>query len=140
MVEQAPQGPPPRPGFAGVGSRRTRWRPLKPRQEFFRRFASYALASAALIGGALLIGALGYHVTEKMRWIDAVYTAAMILTGMGPTEPLKTDAGKIFATGYALVSALVFFSAATLLLAPVVKRFLHRFHLEFEDDSPQPHG
>lgn len=91
-----------------------------------------------LIGGALLVGATGYHLTEKMRWIDAVYTAAMILTGMGPTEALRTDAGKIFATVYALLSALVFFAAASLLLAPIVRRFLHRFHLEFEEDAPPP--
>ncbi len=58
----------------------------------------------------------------------------MILGGMGPVNPLKTDAGKIFASFYALYSGLAILSVAGLILAPVVHRFLHKFHVDDDRD------
>ena len=54
----------------------------------------------------------------------------MILGGMGPVDPIKTAAGKIFASFYALYSGLAIISIAGLLLAPIVHRFLHKFHVD----------
>ena len=59
----------------------------------------------------------------------------MILTGMGPVNPMTTDAAKLFASFYALFSGLAFLSVAAVLFAPVFHRFLHRFHLDMEDDE-----
>jgi hypothetical protein len=77
-----------------------------------------------------LIGILGYRELEGMAWIDAILNAAMILGGMGPVDPLKTDAGKLFASFYALFSGIVFLVVASLLVAPIFHRLLHHFHLE----------
>jgi hypothetical protein len=49
---------------------------------------------------------------------------------MGPVDPLKSTAAKVFASFYALFSGLAFIGIATLILAPFARRFLHRFHLE----------
>ena len=57
----------------------------------------------------------------------------MILTGMGPVSQMRTDAGKVFAIGYALFSGFVFLSVVALVLAPIAHRLLHAFHLESED-------
>jgi hypothetical protein len=65
-----------------------------------------------------------------MTLTDAYVNAAMILSGMGPLDAPKTEAGKIFAGSYALYSGLAVIVAAGILLAPVVHRMLHRFHLE----------
>ncbi len=51
----------------------------------------------------------------------------MILGGMGPVDPIRTTAGKLFASFYALYSGLAIISVAGRLLAPIVHRFLHRF-------------
>jgi len=72
----------------------------------------------------------GYHYFEGMEWIDAFANASMILSGMGPLNPLQTSAGKLFAGFYALYSGLALIVAVGILLAPVVHRVLHRFHLE----------
>ena len=61
-------------------------------------------------------------------WIDAFVNAAMLLGGMGPVNPLQTDAGKLFAGLYALYAGLVFLAVAGLLLAPFAHRLLHWFH------------
>jgi hypothetical protein len=54
----------------------------------------------------------------------------MILGGMGPVDPLATNAAKIFASVYALFSGLAFIGIVSVLLAPFVHRMLHRIHAE----------
>jgi hypothetical protein len=103
---------------------------LLPRHLFFRRLGRFVLAAALLIGGSWLIGIIGYRVLEGMEWIDAILNAAMILGGMGPVNALHTNAGKLFASFYALFSGVVFLLALGLIVAPIAHRLLHRFHLE----------
>ena len=104
--------------------------PLLPRAVYLKRVAhSFAIASA-IIGGALCIGILGYHQFDKLSWLDAFENAAMILSGMGPLTQSEPDAGKVFAGCYALFSGLAFITSVSVVLAPVLHRFLHKFHLE----------
>jgi hypothetical protein len=109
---------------------------LLPPHLFYRRVARSALIAALLIGGSLGIGVLGYHFSVGLSWLDSLLNASMILTGMGPVDPVTSPAGKIFASAYALFSGVAFLTIVAVLLAPVVHRFLHRFHLELgRDDS-----
>ncbi len=107
-----------------------RHQPLLPRAQFLLRLAWHGIVALLVVGVALGIGILGYHLTEGLSWLDSLLNASMILGGMGPVNPLNTTAGKIFASFYALFSGLVFLGAAGLLFAPVFHRFLHRFHME----------
>jgi hypothetical protein len=107
---------------------------LLPRAEFAQRVARNFLVASVLIGLSLVAGMLGYHLTEGMDWVDAFANASMILSGMGPLEPLKSTAGKLFAGCYALYSGLVLVLASGVVLAPILHRMIHRFHLE-EDKS-----
>ncbi len=106
--------------------------PLLPRPQFVHRLARSGLFAALIIVVSLLVGMAGYHWFEQMPWIDAFANAAMILSGMGPVNPLKTDGGKIFAGMYALYSGLALIGVAGVIFAPAVHRFLHRFHLDEE--------
>jgi hypothetical protein len=54
----------------------------------------------------------------------------MILSGMGPLISPVTAGGKLFAGFYALYSGLAVLVIAGVIFAPVVHRFLHRFHME----------
>jgi hypothetical protein len=81
------------------------------------------------------VGTLGYHHFGHLEWIDALLNAAMILTGMGPVDPMKTAPGKLFATFYCLFSGIVFLSLMAIIMAPIYHRFLHTFHLPDEDDE-----
>lgn len=121
-------------GKGSEGSRR-RHRPLPPRHVFLQHLASQAGIAAAVVAASLLLGACGYHFTAGLPWLDALLNASMILTGMGPVDVLKTAPAKVFATFYALFSGVVFLSVMAILLAPVLHRFLHRFHLELEPDE-----
>ncbi len=109
--------------------------PLASRGVFVRRMARYVALSIAIILVSLMIGIVGYHVTEGLSWIDSLLNASMILGGMGPVDPIRTVAGKLFASFYALFSGMVFLVAVGVLIAPAFHRFLHRFHLEIADDK-----
>ena len=50
---------------------------------------------------------------------------------------MTSDAGKVFATAYALFSGIVFLTTVAVLVAPVAHRFLHRFHLEADEERPE---
>ncbi|MEA2560758.1 MAG: hypothetical protein QOH06_2262 [Acidobacteriota bacterium] len=104
--------------------------PLLSRRAFLARLALHGAAALGLIFGSLALGAVGYHATEGLPWLDAVLNAAMILTGMGPVSPLHTVSGKLFATCYALFSGVAFLAIAGLLVAPIGHRILHTLHLE----------
>ena len=104
--------------------------PLASRRSFAMRMARHILASIGLSLITLAIGMLGYHLLEEMSWVDAFVNAAMIVTGMGPTTPLHTDAGKIFAGVYAIFAFVVYVGNMGIILAPVTHRILHSFHLD----------
>ncbi|MCE3002612.1 MAG: hypothetical protein LW860_07915 [Xanthomonadaceae bacterium] len=105
-------------------------RALPSRRDFAGRLLRAVGFGTAIIGISLAAGMLGYRWFEGMAWIDAFANAAMILSGMGPLQPLVTPAGKVFAGLYAIYSGLALISIAGIVFAPVVHRFLHRFHLE----------
>lgn len=107
-----------------------RTKPLLPRRLFLFRLARNFWFGVLILGFSLGIGMTGYHVCEKMSWLDAFANASMILSGMGPLTPIETSAGKIFAGCYALFSGVAFLTSVGVLFAPVAHRFLHKFHLE----------
>jgi hypothetical protein len=112
-----------------------RTKPLLPRKVYYRRLARHAALGLAVIVVSLGIGMAGYHIFEKLPWVDAFVNAAMILSGMGPVATLQTDGGKIFAGCYALFSGLTLIAILGIIFAPVVHRALHKFHLEDEGRS-----
>jgi len=109
-----------------------RTKPLLPRKVYYQRLARHAALGVMVIAVSLGLGMIGYHVFEKLPWVDAFVNAAMILSGMGPVATLQTDAGKIFAGCYALFSGLTLVAILGIIFAPVIHRALHQFHLEDE--------
>ncbi|PYI46730.1 MAG: hypothetical protein DMF10_08605 [Verrucomicrobia bacterium] len=103
---------------------------LLSRAEFRKRVGRHGLVALGVLVFGLGIGVLGYHWLARLSWIDSLLNASMILGGMGPVDPLKSDAAKIFASCYALFSGLAFIGIVSVLLAPFVHRMLHRVHAE----------
>jgi hypothetical protein len=109
--------------------------PLLSAPKFFLRFLSCTIVGLIFIVTALAIGMLGYHGFEGMSWLDAFTNAAMTLSDMGLTSPIRTVSGKIFSGIYALLSGLFFLSVFTVMIAPIVHRFMHKFHLQTGDST-----
>ena len=108
--------------------------PLASQSEFAQRMVRFGLLAAGVIIFSLGIGILGYHYLESLSWIDSLLNATMILGGMGPVNTLQTNAGKVFASFYALYSGIILLASVGVLATPIFHRFMHRFHLELEDD------
>jgi hypothetical protein len=107
-----------------------RSKPLLPLPAFYARLARSLGVGLLVIVFALGLGMVGYRTFEGMSWLDAFVNAAMILSGMGPVSSLQTAGGKLFAGCYALFSGLAFITILGIIFAPLVHRFLHRFHVE----------
>ena len=108
--------------------------PLLPRVAFLARLGRSFGLTLLIVGVSLLFGSVGYHhFGDDLTWVDALLNAAMILTGMGPVDHMPTASGKLFATFYALYSGVAFLSMISVVLAPLIHRLLHKFHLEEED-------
>jgi hypothetical protein len=88
------------------------------------------------VGGVLLaislaIGVVGYHLIGGLASIDAFLDSSMILSGMGPVSPLHTDGAKLFAGCYAIYCGVMLLAITGVILAPLIHRSLHKFHLEW---------
>lgn len=105
-------------------------KPVTSLRVYARRQLWYALLSGVVVMIALGIGVVGYRALEHRSWVDSLYSAAMILTGMGPAFEMKTDTGKLFASAYAIFSAAIFLTAASIMISPALHRVLHRLHME----------
>ena len=107
--------------------------PLLPKDEYRRRVLQHAMTGFGLIAVSLAVGVIGYHVTGGFGWLDSLYNASMILGGMGPVIADIKDtpqALKWFASFYALYSGLALLTSAGVLMAPIVHRILHSFHID----------
>lgn len=107
-----------------------RHRKVISRLAFARRMTLAIGLWGVLTFGGLVIGMVGYAVTEGMGLADSFVNAAMILSGMGPVAELHTTTGKVFAGCYAILSGLIIVIGAGFVLAPIAHRVLHRFHVE----------
>ena len=103
-------------------------------REYLQRQFHSVLIACIIVLVALVPGLAGYHWLEGLPWVDSLLNASMILASMGPMDHPQTQAGKLFASGYALFLGIVFVAVATILVAPFAHRLLHRFHVVTESD------
>ena len=105
--------------------------PLAPRGRYQQRRLRASLLAGGVIAASLAMGVFGYHYFGGIEsWVDCLYSASMILGGMGPVAELKTTGGKLFASFYALYSGVALLTSVGVLIAPALHRALHRFHIE----------
>lgn len=107
-----------------------RTQPMVSRGRFMRRQLRYMAGAIAFVGFSLALGTWGYVVFGDLGVVDALLNAAMILSGMGPVDAMRSTAAKLFAAGYAMYSGVALLTTVAVLLAPVVHRMLHALHLD----------
>lgn len=99
-------------------------------RQFIRRLVRHFGLAIALVGTSLLAGMVGYVWLAGMTWVDAFLNASMLLGGMGEVTELRSDAAKIFAGVYALYAGLAFIVSASIIVAPIAHRILHKLHVD----------
>jgi hypothetical protein len=108
---------------------------LAPLPVFIRRLMSSLIFAVSIVAVALFFGIAGYHWIAGFGWVDSLLEASMILGGMGPINPLSSNGAKLFASAYALFSGLVFIAIMGVILAPIIHRIIHSFHLDEQRES-----
>lgn len=103
---------------------------LAPKKVFYRRMAYNLAVATFLLLICLLVGVVGYHVTDGIPWIDSIHNASLILSGMGPVVEIKSTAGKLFSSFYALFSGVAFITNIGIVLTPAAHRFFHKLHIQ----------
>lgn len=106
---------------------------LLTRRQFVRRIALHVLYALLVMGATLAIGVVAHILLEPVNWHDAVLNTALIVGGIGPYIVPATAGGKLFFAVYSMFVGLVFVGTMGIILAPVVHRIVHKFHLD-EDD------
>lgn len=107
--------------------------PLLSTNQFYQRVIKTILIASAIIVFSLFIGIIGFHYTCEATWIDSLHNSSMLLSGMGPVINITNTGGKIFSSSYALFSGVVFITNIGVILAPLIHRLYHHFHLEEEN-------
>ena len=104
-----------------ASARHTRFR-------FVAQFGANIAAAFLLVGFSLVMRTVGYHHYVRMAWI-AFTNAAMMVTSMGPLDPLNTPAARIWGACFALYSGLALAATTGLIIAPIVHAFVGRLHV-----------
>ena len=110
-------------------------KPLLSRAKFTLRVIMHVAVALIVLLFSLGLGVVGYRVICGFQWMDSMLNASMILAGMGPVDKPDADAGKLFASLYALFSGIVFIGVAGIVIAPIAHRLLHKLHLEDKERS-----
>lgn len=103
---------------------------LAPARVYLWRTFNLFVISFTFLALSLGLGVCGYHYYAGLGFIDSLLNASMILTGMGPIDPMKTDAAKLFASCYSIYSGVAFLTSIGVFIAPTLHRLLHKFHIE----------
>jgi hypothetical protein len=106
---------------------------LSQPKHYLNNILKNALVAFTVITISLFLGIAGYMYFFKLSFVDGLYNASMILTGMGPVDKPINNAGKIFASFYAIYSGVAFLTSVAVLFSPILHRFLHKFRLDIED-------
>ena len=99
-------------------------------RDFTLKLLKYFYFLVLIILVSLSIGVLGYKYFANLTWIDSFYNASMILTGMGPANPMPNNAAKIFSSIYAVFSGVAFLTTIAIFVTPIVHRLMIILHLD----------
>ena len=106
---------------------------LPHKKHYYNSILRNAFVAFVILLLSLLMGMIGYKYLFGLSWVDSLLNASMILTGMGPIVAAPSDGAKIFASFYAIYSGVAFLTIVAVVFAPVLHRFLHKFHLDTEE-------
>lgn len=107
---------------------------ILPPKDFAIRVIKYSVFSICLLSFSLGIGILGYHYIGELEWVDSIYNASMILTGMGPVNVMMTNSAKLFASSYAIFSGVIFLSTVAIFFSPFAHRIMHLLKIDEIED------
>jgi hypothetical protein len=97
-----------------------------------KRQVFYAVSGILVV---MVVGVIGFHQIEGMKWVDAVYMESMLATGQGPPISLTTDTGKLFASVMGFVSVGSVITGLVFTLVPIISQLWREGLERVEEDA-----
>ncbi|UTW12788.1 hypothetical protein [Marinobacterium rhizophilum] len=97
---------------------------------FRRRMAFHLFAALALVVISLGAGVAGHMYFENMPPVTALVASITLTSGLGLSIIPQTTSGQLFVSLYGIFSGYVYIATSTIVIAPMLHRLLHRFHLD----------
>lgn len=99
-------------------------------EKFVFRLIRYFLIATALLTFSLVPGVIGFHWLGDLTTKESLINSLSVLGTIDPHYQLQTESGQIFTAIYGLFVETVFLLSLAILLAPVVHRVFHKFHID----------
>nr|WP_158651868.1 hypothetical protein [Marinobacterium profundum] len=105
-------------------------KPLASGKEFGKRIIFHVLAAFILVVVALAIGVAGHVYFDDMKLARALIASITLTSGLGLSILPETTPGQLFASLYGIFSGYVYIATSSIVIAPILHRLLHKFHLD----------
>lgn len=105
-------------------------KPLLPRKQFHVRMLNHFLLALILVALSLSIGVVGHMYFDKMSFGKAVVASTTLMSGLGLSVLPESTHGQLFASLYGILCGYVYIATSSIIIAPVLHRILHKFHLD----------
>ncbi|WP_185268503.1 two pore domain potassium channel family protein [Halopseudomonas xiamenensis] len=104
--------------------------PLVARRDFRKRMFWHVLAALALVLVTLLAGVVGHMYFDNMEPGRALMASVTLSSGLGLSIFPESAPGQVFASLYGFFAGYVYIATSTIVIAPLLHRILHKFHLD----------
>ncbi|MCW8934703.1 MAG: two pore domain potassium channel family protein [Gammaproteobacteria bacterium] len=105
-------------------------KPLTSRKTFGKRMLLHVLTAFLLVVITLVIGITGHVYFDNMKPGTALIASITLTSGLGLSVLPETTSGQLFASLYMIFSGYVYIVTSSIILAPILHRILHKFHLD----------
>lgn len=83
----------------------------------------------SLVFFVLSIGILGHMYFDNMTFGAALIASSTLTSGLGLSIFPESTAGQLFASLYGIFSGYVYIATSSIVMAPIIHRVFHKFHL-----------
>ncbi len=105
-------------------------KPLIDRNAFKKRILLHVLAAFILVVLTLALGVAGHVYFDNMEPIAAFVASITLASGLGLSILPESTSGQLFTSLYGIFSGYVYIATSTIVLAPIIHRIMHKFHLD----------
>lgn len=108
-------------------------KPLISRQHFRKRMLNHVLLALTLVVLSLSVGVAGHIYFDDMSFITALVASTTLMSGQGLSVLPESITRQLFASLYGILCGYVYVATSSIIIAPVLHRVFHKFHLDDDD-------
>jgi hypothetical protein len=100
------------------------------RKAFRKRMLFHFFVAFVLVILTLALGIAGHVYFDNMEVSSALVASITLTSGLGLSILPESTSGQLFTSFYGIFSGYVYIVTSTIIVAPILHRLLHKFHLD----------